>query len=309
MSESKPLSVRLDPLVEGASAVGNRAHPCQIAANGKPGFAAPLPIYTRVIHDGQLSAGLVDVLIQASEEHRIPWIDAHGTNAATNSPTGVARIATIEIDTPIDFESIECAAAIQLQFYGIPFHQGAANRYSRWRPAMPIEIQAIEDLAHKVDAIRGCCKPGVPVGAAIIASEGTIYEDVRFMIDSGMDWIEILHAPCYDLLPEACFTFDDVSRCLTKGVKARNDSKRACPLWLTSSSAQMNDWLRWFDQGIQAISIDAYLASHRPVHNVPRDTLAGIRVQNTNPHAAHLWIHDTVRELVDRVSDLVVFRS
>jgi hypothetical protein len=305
MSESKPLSVRLDPLREGAPASSSGLHACQIAAHSKPGFSFPLPIYTRVIHDGQLSPALVDVLMQASEEHRIPWVDSSSANASTD----VARIAAIEIDTPIDVASIERAAAIQLQFYGIPFHKGGANRYSRWRPAMPIEIHAIEDLAHKVDAIRGCCQPGVPIGAAIIASEGTIYEDVRFMIDSGMDWIEIIHAPYYDLLPDACLTFDDVSRCLVKGLKARNDSKRVCPLWLTSSSIQMTEWLRWFEQGIQAISIDAYLASQRPVHNVPRDTLAGIRVQTTNPHAAHLWIHDTVKELVDRVSDLVLFRS
>lgn len=305
MSESKPLSVRLDPLGEGVPVLGSGLHACQVAAQGKPGIAFPLPIYTRVIHDGQLSQALVDVLMQACAEHRIPWVDSSSANTSKSA----IRIAAIEIDTPIDVESIERAEAIQLQFYGIPFHHGAANRFSRWRPAMPIEIHAIEDLAHKVDAIRGCCKPGVPVGAAIILSEGTVYEDVRFMIDSGMDWIELIHAPHYDLLPDAYLTFDDISRCLAKGVKARNDSKRVCPLWLTSSSIHMTDWLRWLEQGIQAISIDAYLSSQRPVHNVPRDTLAGIRVQTTNPHAPHLWIHDSVRELVDRVSDLVLFRS
>lgn len=305
MSESKPLSVRLDPLGEGAAERNSSSFAFELPAAGGEGFAFPLPVYSRVIHDGQLSAGLAEVLTSACSEHRILWLDSN------NSRSGdyVGRVVAIEIDTPVDIESIDNAAAVQLQFYGIPFQKNAANRYSRWKPAMPIEVRAIEDLAHKVDAIRTSCKPGIPIGAAIIASEATIYEDVRFMIDSGIDWIEIVQSPFYDLLPQACLTFDDVSRCVVKGVKARNDAKRVCPLWLTASSSLITDWLRWFEQGIQAISIDPYLANQRPVHNIPRDTLAGIRVQTTNPQAAHLWIHDSVKEIADRVADLVLFRS
>ncbi|XZE32344.1 hypothetical protein SH501x_003087 [Pirellulaceae bacterium SH501] len=305
MSESKPLSVRLDPLGEGAPERGSSSFAFELPAAGGNGFSFPLPIYSRVIHDGQLSAGLAEVLTSACSEHRIPWLDSNNPRSSDSA----GRVAAIEIDTPVDIESLEYAAAVQLQFYGIPFQRNAANRYSRWKPAMPIEVRAIEDLAHKVDAIRTCCKPGTSVGAAIIASEATIYEDVRFMVDSGIDWIEIVQSPFYDLLPQACLTFDDVSRCVAKGVKARNDAKRVCPLWLTASSILTTDWLRWFEQGIQAISIDPYLANQRPVHNVPRDTLAGIRVQTANPQTAHLWIHDSVKEIADQMADLVLFRS
>jgi hypothetical protein len=305
MPDSKPLSVRLDPLGEGATARGSSSFAFELPAEGGKGFAFPLPIYSRVIHDGLLSTGLAEVLANACSEHRILWLDSNNPRSIDSA----GRVAAIEIDTPVDIESLEHAAAVQLQFYGIPFHKNSANRYSRWKPAMPIEVRAIEELAHKVDAIRACCKPGTPVGAAIIASEATIYEDVRFMVDSGIDWIEIVQSPFYDLLPDACLTFDDVNRCVVKGVKARNDAKRICPLWLTTSSTLTTDCLRWFEQGIQAISIDPYLAKQRPVHNAPRDTLAGIRVQTANPQAAHLWIHDSIKEIADQIADLVLFRN
>jgi hypothetical protein len=305
MSESKPLSVRLDPLGEEVTARSSLTLGFELPANAEKGFSFPLPIYSRVIHDGQLSNGLAEVLINACSENRIPWLDSNSARSGDH----VGRIASIEIDTPVDVESIENAAAVQLQFYGIPFQKSTANRYSRWKPGMPIEVKAIEELAHKVDAIRACCGPGTPVGAAIIASEATIYEDIRFMVDSGFDWIEIVQAPFFDLLPQACLPFDDVNRCVAKGVKARNDAKRVCPLWLTTSSVLTTDWLRWYEQGIQAISVDPYLANQRPVHNVPRDTLAGIRVQTSNPQTAHLWIHDSLKGIVDQVADLVAFHG
>ena len=60
---------------------------------------------------------------------------------------GLQRIAVLQLDQPIEVESFQGAAAIELQLVGRPFQVTANSKRSRWTPGLPVEITDFEQLA------------------------------------------------------------------------------------------------------------------------------------------------------------------
>ncbi len=307
MFPPKPLTARLDPLVQPEESMrsGGSLARWRLPSKFGEGTSFKLPVYSRILHDRRVKDRLGDALVMTLSEFGIPWLDQFDLD----SKRSAARIIALEIDAPIDVEHLQRGAGIQLQLYGLPHTSGESRKYTHWKPAMPIELDTIEQLGQKIDAIRGCVNKSVPIGAAIVANEQTIYEDVRYLIDCGVDWIEILRVAYYDLTPGSLLIFDNFETTIAKGLKARNDSRVPCPLWLTIDSQSPREWIDWMSRGIQGICIDPYLASRRPEKEIPRDTLAGIKVQPVSAPNDHNWVYDAMQEMRTQLLDLIEFKS
>ena len=298
----QPLNNRLDPLLRAEVAKAPSAW--EVRLQSGTGWQLELPIYSRILHDSHLSDGLAESLSNTLHTLRIPWLSGTRHLIAASEQ----RMAPIGIDEPIAIESIHGVSAIQLQMFGVPFKTIPSNHFARWQPAMPIELFDMEQLGKKVAAIREAVHQRIAVGAAVVALEETIYDDVRYLIDSGVDWIEIISSAHHDLNPNAVLEFSDASAIVSRAVKARGDSRQSCALWLSATVSKPKDWSRWLGEGINACCIDNFLTYRRPVNHTPRDTLAGIRIPSA-VSTTHDWIADALREFKASLIDELGFRG
>jgi hypothetical protein len=298
----QPLTNRLDPLLGAEVAMTPSAWEVRLQSGAV--WQLELPIYSRILHDSNLSDGLAESLANALHASSTPWLSGARNSLASNEQ----RISPIGIDEPIAIESIQGVAAIELQMFGAPFKKIPSNQFAHWQPAMPIELFDLEQLGKKVSAIREAVHQRIAVGAAVVALEDTIYDDVRYLIDSGVDWIEIISSAYHDLNPNAVLEFSDTSAIVSKAVKARGDSRQSCALWLSATVSKPKDWSRWLGEGINACCIDSFLTCRRPFNYTPRDTLAGIRIPSA-ASTTHDWIAEALRELKTALIDELGFRG
>jgi len=298
----QPLTNRLDPLLRSEVAKAPSAWVVRLQSGTV--WQLELPIYSRILNDSHLSDGLAESLAATLHTLRIPWLNGTRHLIAANEQ----RMSPVGIDESITIESIQGVAAIQLQMFGVPFKKIPSNLFAHWQPAMPIELFDMEQLGKKVSAIREAIHQRIAVGAAVVALEDTIYDDVRYLIDSGVDWIEIISSAQYDLNPNAVLEFSDASVIVSKAVKARGDSRQSCALWLSANASKPKDWSRWLGEGINACCIDSFLTSRRPFNHTPRDTFAGIRIPSA-ASTTHDWIAEALRELKTALVDELGFRG
>ncbi len=288
-----PLTARLDPLLTQQEPTGHHSHRL---------------LYCRSISSHLPEEGSEAALSTYCEELGIDWLDRTSRENSSEVKAFKHRIAPLPIDKAIDCRDLQRGNSVQMQMFGIPNQNLPASRFASWRSSLPVEIHKIEQLGQKVAALRFATPSPVSVGAAIVANEQTVYEDVRYMIDSGFDSIEIVQAPQFNLKPENYLEFADAEQCVAKALKAKQDSRSPkCSLWLTTNCVQPIEFVRWLKQGIDAISVDAFLASKSPINQPARDTLAGIRVQSVHGPTDHSWMRRALQELQSYLIDAVRF--
>lgn len=312
--QPRPLTARQDPL--NHSEVESQPRKChwRLPARFGPELKLGLPIYSRLSHCNSMSRTCLDELLvraigNSCDEFEVPWV---GSVAEVSSASHASwRVHSIGIDEPVDSVVLQSVAAIQLQLFGISNSGAHPSQHSAWTPSLPIELSSYEHLASKLDGIRGCLAEGKPIGAAVIPSADTIYEDVRFLIDAGFDWIEIVQSPHYALRAGACLDFAEIQIAATKALKAKQDSRTTCcPLWLTASTNAPADIVRFLDQGFEGVCIDSYLASRAPVQVAVRDMLAGIRVQSMgHGQTDYSWLKGALGDLGAYLQDVIAFRT
>jgi hypothetical protein len=263
-----------------------------------------LPVYSRILHDASLSDGVGESVAGYLSHFGVPWMDSKVPLAAALSK----RIAPIHNSESIDGNRFANASAIQFQLYGLPFESPPAHKFVRWKPSLPVELYALEQFADKVEAVRQIGLHELPVGAAIVANEATVYEDVRYLLDSGVDWIELIQSACFDFTATSHLVFAELQATVSQALKARTDAKQNCPIWLTGHFASIKDWSHWLSLGVNACCIDGYIVARRPVSHTPRDTLAGIRVQTT-PSSQFEWLAEVMRDMRMAMIDEFSFRN
>lgn len=301
---SHPLTANLDPLNTSGSMNRNATSRWSVASADGGLLELELPVYSRILHDAALSDGVGESVAGYLSNFGVPWIDSNVPLSASLS----TRIAPIHNSEPIDCERFANASAIQFQLYGQPFDSSPAHKLVRWKPSLPVELYALEQFAEKVDAVRQMTVGKLPIGAAIVAMDSTVYEDIRYLLDSGVDWIELIQSASYDLTATSHLVFADLQSTVSKAMKARTDAKQNCPIWLTGHFTSIQDWSHWLSVGVNACCMDGYMAARRPVNHVPRDTLAGIRVQTT-PSSQLEWLAEVMREMRTTMIDELTFRN
>ena len=262
-----------------------------------------LPAYSRMLRHLELEDGLSDHLISSFANYGIPWIGS-SQNVWGDQPM---RIAPLCVDVPVDVSQLTTATAIQFQFFGKSQSNHLPTSYSYWKTGTSYEIATPEQMIKKVRAIREMAPNGAPVGAAIIAQSQTVYDDVRFLIDCGFDYVELITGSVTQLRPGNWIEFDaDVSACVNLAVKARRDSRGAAKLWLSAPIVHARDWLPFLRAGIDACCIDPFVASRRPTEPAATTSFAGIKVATQSKFE---WIVSVLREFQNSFLDVHNFYS
>jgi len=301
---SHPLTANLDPLNKSGSTNQTPTSRWSVAATGGGLLELELPVYSRILHDASLSDGVGESIAGYLNNFGVPWMDSKVPLAAALSK----RMVPIHNSVSIDVERFANASAIQFQLYGLPFDSLPAHKFVRWKPSLPVELYALEQFADKVEAVRQMALSKLPIGAAIVANEATIYEDVRYLLDSGVDWIELIQSACFDFHATSYLVFAELQSTVSRAMKARTDAKQNCPIWLTGHFTSIKDWSHWLSLGVNACCMDGYLVTRRPVSHTPRDTLAGIRVQTT-PSSQFEWLAEVMRDMRTTMIDELTFRN
>jgi hypothetical protein len=300
---SHPLTANLDPLNKSGSTNQTTTSRWSVSTTGGM-LELELPVYSRILHDASLSDGVGESVVGYLSNFGVPWMDSK-VPLATSLPK---RIVPIHISESIDSDRFVNASAIQFQLYGVPFESPPAHKFVRWKPSLPVELYALEQFADKVEAVRQMALSKLPIGAAIVANEATVYEDVRYLLDSGVDWIELIQSACFDFTATSHLVFAELQATVSRAIKARTDAKQNCPIWLTGHFTSIQDWSRWLSLGVNACCIDGYIVARRPVSHTPRDTLAGIRVQTT-PSSQFEWLAEVMRDMRTAMIDEFTFRN
>ncbi|MFN7892600.1 MAG: hypothetical protein ACK5OC_20050 [Pirellula sp.] len=299
---SHPLTAILDPLNKSESRNPNSRW--SVSSTGGGMLELELPVYSRILHDAALSDGVGESVGGYLNSFGVPWMDSKIPLAATLSK----RIVPIHNSESIDSDRFVNASAIQFQLYGLPFDSPPAHKFVRWKPSLPVELYALEQFADKVEAVRQMALSKLPIGAAIVANEATVYEDVRYLLDSGVDWIELIQSACFDFTATSHLVFAELQATVSRAIKARTDAKQNCPIWVTGHFTSIQDWSHWLSLGVNACCVDGYLVTRRPVSQTPRDTLAGIRVQTT-PSIQFEWLAEVMRDMRTTMIDELTFRN
>ena len=299
---SHPLTANLDPLNKSEST--NLNSRWSVSSTGGGMLELELPVYSRILHDAAISDGVGESVAGYLNNFGVPWMDSKIPLAASLSK----RIVPIHNSESIDSERFANASAIQFQLYGLPFESPPAHKFVRWKPSLPVELYALEQFADKVEAVRQIGLYKRPIGAAIVANEATVYEDVRYLLDSGVDWIELIQSACFDFTATSHLVFAELQATVSRAIKARTDAKQNCPIWLTGHFTSIKDWSHWLSFGVNACCMDGYLVTRRPVSQTPRDTLAGIRVQTT-PSIQFEWLAEVMRDMRTTMIDELTFRN
>jgi hypothetical protein len=296
----EPLLSRIDPLLTGAIRQPDTA--CEIQCSNSVGkLTLPFPFFTRLSAQGGLSLHSKQLFLAELQSYGVAWLGEQSQN-------GSNRIAPLHLDEPIDVHQLQNAQAIELQMFGLPFQTLPNARRGRWTPGLPIEISNFEQLGKKVELLRVLSGGMSPIGVAMVA--GSVYEDVRFMIDSGIDFITILCDVQYGLLPSNALGFAPLEPALEQSVKAVQDSGSRIKLLVSSSLYDGHQMHRCLQLGASAVSIDAFLSRSKPKEVAPAKETFGSVLSSYVPAAAgssFAWVGPALKQLIEELQDSATY--
>ena len=308
----EPLLARIDPLMRATASEATNACTIQ-ACNGLAGFTLPQPLFTRLTADASLSQNSQRLLLSELGSFGIAWlgniVESHDRKLqerAECKSSELHRISPLQIDDPIDVESFQNAAAIELQMVGLPFQTLTNSRRARWTPNLPIDISQFEQLGKRVEVMRVVSGGKCPIGAAICP--GAVYDDLRFLIDSGFDFITLLLDVQYEMSPSRSLRLAPLEPTLEQSIKAVQDSGAKTKILV---SANLSDGLQMFQclqMGATAISIDAFIANSNPTDAVPvKDTFGSVLNAYAPATASLAWIKPAMAQLVEDLRDCAIY--
>jgi hypothetical protein len=182
-------------------------------------------------------------------------------------------IIPILVDEPCALRALMHAEQMELQFFRSRLHsktpaKANANADSfladAWIPILPSDLMQVDDLAKRVELFRSVSdQPSVVVGGCIAA--GSIYHDVRYLIDSGLDYICLLTDVVGGLMPARHWHFQSTQHAIGEANRAIADSGIGdFSLLISGAFDRLEQPLEWLADGVCAFSIDYYLAQQNP---------------------------------------------
>ena len=228
----------------------------------------PVPVFTRLGIDTPASDSLRLVLDRLRKRCGISVVGNSLQQSLERSLDDGLSIAPIMVDEPCSLRTLMHAEQMELQFFrSRSGGGGGASEYylaDEWIPKMPSDLMQVEHLAKRVELYRSISdQPTVVVGACIAA--GSIYHDVRYLIDSGLDYVCLLTDAVGGLMPARRWRFESIPWGIEEAKRAIADSGvEGFSLFLSGAIDQMEQPLDWIFDGVQAFSIDSVLASRSP---------------------------------------------
>lgn len=177
-------------------------------------------------------------------------------------------IQPVFVDEPIDLQPLMHAEQIELQFIlchhrstrdPVPIGRATSYRADRWIPTLPSDLSQVDRMARRVELLRHASdQPKVILGGAIAA--GSVYDDVRFLIDSGLDYVNVLSEVAAGLSPAKSWSFQPLDYAIETARRAIDDSGVASIGLLVSGPIRsLDDGVRMLSLGVDAFSIDSWL--------------------------------------------------
>ena len=181
-------------------------------------------------------------------------------------------IQPVFVDEPIDLQPLMHAEQIELQF--IPCHsksnrdplptgqatsRATSFRADRWIPTLPSDLSDVDRMAKRIELLRHTSdQPKVILGGAIAA--GSVYDDVRFLIDSGLDYVNVLSEVAASLSPAKSWSFQPLDYVIETARRAIDDSGvKGMGLLVSGPIRSLDDGIRMLSLGVDAFSIDSWL--------------------------------------------------
>ena len=215
-------------------------------------------------------------------------------------------ILAVYPDEPIDAESLAAATTVEFQMFGIPFQALPSSRIARWTPCMPIEVANVDQMAKKINTVRTMVNDRCRIGAAI--SPASVYEDVRAMADCGMDYVCLL----IDVLAEwsngSGIELGVMDIQLEQALKGIRDSGTNVKLSVSVNTTSAKQMAGLFQAGIDALSVDSFLAQHRPAETIEtKDRYGSVLSYGAAQVSPFAWIPTALQELGQDLADWQLF--
>ena len=299
------LLARINPLQKSSAKPTSAT--CIIGCTGSSSTLtlAP-PFFTRLFADADLSTKQKLSFATEFRSLGVAWLgDSSNVGDASLDPN---RIAAVHCDQPIVAETLETAAAIELQMVGVPFQTFANSRRARWTPGLPIELSDFEQLGKKIDLLRNLTGNRCPIGAAI--SPGAVYDDIRFMVDSGFDYISLLCQVQFGLSSSSCLSLAPMESTVEQAVKAVQDSGTKTKLLVSAQLLDGPQMFRCLQMGASAVSIDAFVSHSKPQEIAPHRESIGSVLSTFVPassNASLAWLQPAIKRLIEELTDCAIY--
>ena len=310
----EPLLTRIDALARPSIKESKIASKI-FASNGIDHLTLDPPFFTRLTTDAGLPQNTKRLLLSELSAFGIAWL-GDSVDLRDNKPQDANwetrgeehRISPIGIDQPIDVESFRHCSAIELQLFGLPFQTLANSRRARWTPALPIDLSDFEQMEKKIGAIRVIAGGNCPIGAAV--GPGAVYEDLRFLIDSGFDFITLLVDVQYALSLKSTLQLAPMELAVEQAIKAVQDAGARTKILVSASLYDGVGMFRCLQLGATAISIDAFIVKSKPEMVAPAKETFGSVLSPIVPITASAtwsWLKPAMTQLILDLQDCVTY--
>ena len=301
----EPLVSRIDSLGRGIEfGTGIECH--LFAKKSDLGSTQYPPFFTRLTSDAGLAVQIKRQLLAELSPFGVAWVgdamssgDRKPDESAEESFRLLPRIASLQLDEPLDVALFEQAAAIELQLCGIPFQSFANSRRARWTPGLPVEIAEFEQLEKRVGVLRVLSGGKRPIGALV--SPAVVYEDVRFLIDSGFDFLTLLVDVQFGMSSKSSLRLASLEATIEQSVKAVEDSGANTKILVSANLLDGLHMFRCLQMGVSAISIDAFLVNSKPKEIAAAKETFGSVLSAYTPSSASApmaWVRSALTHLI-----------
>lgn len=272
LNSARSLAERMDqhPELGGQRDLGCKLH-CRVTGQK---LHWPVPIFTRLAIDLPDPTPLLETLDSLRKKAGISIVQSDlnssqmrsnpmGSGADRSMDDGLS-IQPIFVDEPIGFERLMHAEQIELQFIPAGSKSDKGNYSSaylaqRWMPTLPSDLTDVDKMSKRIELLRSASDQAtVVVGAAIAA--GAVYDDVRFLIDSGVDYVNVLGQVAAGLKPAKTIALQPIDWVIEQARAAIDKSGvKDIPIFVSSGIDSTEDALRLLSCGVDAFCIDSWL--------------------------------------------------
>jgi hypothetical protein len=284
------------------------------------GLSWPAPVFSRLGLDSELNDAQRFSWIKARRELGLTTVDPcpapHDTSSfpEARSLAGGLHVVPVFVDEPLLPEAFMHAEQIELQFMpcrtaGPSNSAGRGDRHRDWKPILPSDFTQVDQLAARVELLRQASdQPAVLVGGAIAAA--AVYDDVRYLVDAGLDYVCVLADVIYGMQAHASHALRNADIAIEQAQRAIKDSGRHdVSLLLSTRACNLEDTVNWLSRGIRAVNIDGFLLARQPaVASRAADSFGsflGDYQRMATPEAD--WLLSSLKDFLERLASHVEF--
>lgn len=264
------------------------------------------PLFTRIACDSTLDEAARAQLLLELVHLDVAWVGHRDTHwqklEGMLAQRNIQRFAPLHFDQSIDQDDFENATAIELQLYGVPFAKPHKASVAYWAPQLPVELFRMEHLGKKVEAMRAMTIDHTAIGAAL--SSTSVYDDIRYLSDSGMDYVCLLADVTIDPANLARLGLSPLHSSVEMALKAVSDAGTGMKVLLAANLQTTEEMHSLLRTGITGVCMDAYLSSHQHTQvGQPKEAFSQFLSYANQSVSPYSWVKTVVSDLIQQLTD------